>query len=302
MVLPSRLCEAVRHGSREDMKRILGGRHFKVNKQDHNGRTALSVAASEGQMEAVRLLLESGALPNVKDRFDNTPLYDAVRFNHLAAARVIAKCARPDPSLVCVWLLLQEGCQLFSKLKLKLGLKACVCAPARYGGKLLLEERRLAVILCEAVVACNLGLIKALVTFGADVNAADYDSRTALHLASCTGNLEALTMLVELGADARVRDRMGGSPLDDAIREKQYRAMQVLYESGSRPEGERVRGRACVCGCGCVYVCVFVCDGRRKHTKRTREVSHAPDGPSQYTSLRNHSDPSEPLSRFACQL
>lgn len=41
------------------------------------------------------LLLESGAMPNVKDRFDNTPLYDAVRFNHLAAARMIARCARP---------------------------------------------------------------------------------------------------------------------------------------------------------------------------------------------------------------
>jgi len=97
------------------------------------------------------------------------------------------------------------------------------------------------VILCEAVVARDLGLIKALVTFGANVNAADYDSRTALHLASSTGNVEALTMLLELGADARARDRMGGSPLDDAIREQQYRAMQALYDAGSRPEGEKVR-------------------------------------------------------------
>jgi hypothetical protein len=106
LVVASRLCEAVRHGSLADMKRILGGRHFKVNKQDHNGRTALSVAASEGQVEAVQLLLDSGALPNVKDRFDNTPLYDAVRFNHLTAARVIARCARPVPCLgVCVRLL-----------------------------------------------------------------------------------------------------------------------------------------------------------------------------------------------------
>jgi hypothetical protein len=133
--------------------------------------------------------------------------------------------------------------------------------PARHGGELLLEESRLAVILCEAVVASDFGLIKALVTFGADVNAADYDSRTALHLASCTGNLEALTKLLELGADVHARDRMGGSPLDDAIREKQYRAMQLLYDAGSRPKGERVRG-VCVrereCVCVCVCVCMFV--------------------------------------------
>lgn len=47
-----------------------------------------------------------------------------------------------------------------------------------------------------------------LLRCGADVNAGDYDERTALHVAAANGNLAAVRLLVEQGgADLDVRDR-----------------------------------------------------------------------------------------------
>ncbi len=51
---------------------------FDVNEADHNGYTPLHGAAEKGNVEMVRLLLEKGARPNVKDIKGNTPLSKAI--------------------------------------------------------------------------------------------------------------------------------------------------------------------------------------------------------------------------------
>jgi ankyrin repeat protein len=59
-----------------------------------------------------------------------------------------------------------------------------------------------------------------LLRCGADVNAGDYDARTALHVAAADGNLAAVKLLVEQGrADLDVQDRWakGRQPLPGAV-------------------------------------------------------------------------------------
>jgi glutaminase len=53
-----------------------------VSMSDYDGRTPLHLAASEGHMEVVKLLLEKGAPVNAKDRWGGTPLEDAERGRH----------------------------------------------------------------------------------------------------------------------------------------------------------------------------------------------------------------------------
>ncbi|KAH7522610.1 hypothetical protein FEM48_Zijuj07G0156800 [Ziziphus jujuba var. spinosa] len=51
---------------------------------------------------------------------------------------------------------------------------------------------------------------------GVEPNLADYDKRTALHLASCEGCTEVVVLLLEKGADVNSIDRWGRTPLSDA--------------------------------------------------------------------------------------
>ncbi|KAK1804402.1 hypothetical protein P4O66_020410 [Electrophorus voltai] len=54
---------------------------------------------------------------------------------------------------------------------------------------------------------------------GADVNAVDYDGRSALHVAASEGRLEVISFLVEnAGADCTLKDRWGNTALQEALR------------------------------------------------------------------------------------
>ena len=77
-----------------------------------------------------------------------------------------------------------------------------------------------------------------IVDGGVDANTADYDGRTAIHLAAATGNVEMIQMLADSGANVNVTDRFGGSPLDDAIRSKQLTARDLLIKLGASVQGK----------------------------------------------------------------
>lgn len=59
-----------------DNLRLLG---WNVNGQDYDGRTALGVAASQGNLEAVKYLISKGADLTIRDSRGNDPLDDARR-------------------------------------------------------------------------------------------------------------------------------------------------------------------------------------------------------------------------------
>ena len=73
--------------------------------------------------------------------------------------------------------------------------------------------------------------IRALVAAGCDVNCADYDKRTALHIAAADGQVATVEYLLEHGSNRHLRDRWGGEPLADAERIGHAAIIALLREA-----------------------------------------------------------------------
>jgi len=97
--------------------------------------------------------------------------------------------------------------------------------------------------------ACAKGDVEALRLLMAvedlDLDAGDYDNRRPIHLAACTGNLVAIQMLTAARADVNVRDRMGSTPLHDALVHKQGDAAKLLISVGAQRLFPQIADRMC---------------------------------------------------------
>lgn len=61
---------------------------------------------------------------------------------------------------------------------------------------------------------------------------ADYDYRTALHLAAAHGHYQVCKLLLDHGANVNVRDRFGYTPLQEAMNNDHIGVAQLLKQSG----------------------------------------------------------------------
>lgn len=100
------------------------------------------------------------------------------------------------------------------------------------------ERALLPVLMCSAGGLGDTEALTRLIATGAEVDAPDYDGRTALHLAAAEGRVDAARLLLKKGARVDVVDRWGGSPLHDAVRHRQRAVAELLLAHGARLAGD----------------------------------------------------------------
>lgn len=184
-----RLCDASAKGDVAEIQQLVTANSLDVNMGDYDKRRALHLAASEGHLKAVQLLIALHADVNVQDRYGSTPLQDALRHGQDQAGS----------------LLREQG----ATLSLSDAAERLCYAASRSEG---------------------FAELKALLAYGCDPSAADYDMRTAMHVAAAEGRVDNLKLLVEHGADVNVRDRWGGTPLQEAFSHGQAACSELLLE------------------------------------------------------------------------
>ena len=77
------------------------------------------------------------------------------------------------------------------------------------------QSRRDISTLISAAASGDIDIVKSVSDVNV-LNSADYDGRTALHLACAEGHLEVVSFLVDATVNINVRDRFGSTPADEA--------------------------------------------------------------------------------------
>jgi hypothetical protein len=168
-----KLAVSVRYGDPKPCSEALAKNELDQGSKDE----LLNLAARNGRVEIMLMLLEGGAQPESKDKVGRTPLMAAVQ-SHSADA---------------VALLVQKG--------------ANVNARDSQDGTALLRA---------AGTYGTAQTVAALIAAGADVNAADRNGQTALMWAARWGDAARVEALVKAGAKVDARDAKGLSALDYA--------------------------------------------------------------------------------------
>ena len=84
-----------------------------------------------------------------------------------------------------------------------------------------------------AAASGDLDEMHRLEAIGLDLNIADYDGRTAVHLAAAEGQLEVVKFLLDKKININPKDRWGGTPLKDAKKGKHKEVIEFLVANGA---------------------------------------------------------------------
>ena len=84
-----KLCEAAAE-DKFDTLQMLHASGCNLEVGDYDARTCMHIAACENKLHIIKWLLGIGVRFDIKDRYGNTPLDDAKRYNHQS----IVKCLK----------------------------------------------------------------------------------------------------------------------------------------------------------------------------------------------------------------
>ena len=210
-------------GDVESIKKLLAG-GADVNAKNKGGYTALHLAAKRGQAAAAAALLEAKADIGLASKSGKTALHYVAYYNGNldlakalldAGAAVNAKDGKNKTPLD--YALSKKRTELAELLRSK-------------GGKTTKELAAAENIFAAAEVG-DLEAIKKHLEGGADVNAANKQDYTALHMAVRRGQKDAAALLLEKGANVNA-ERKGKTPLDFAGKNEEIAAL--LREKGGK--------------------------------------------------------------------
>ncbi|CAN0457929.1 unnamed protein product [Ascophyllum nodosum] len=230
----SQLLVAVRTRDTKTVRRLCASKpeHLKaaVQRRDGQGHTLMHWAAKAGDVETLQLLSDMGCPTSEysEDSVGMAPLHWAATEGRLRASAWLLGPGAADPEGRD-----KQGCTALT-IAAQYGFVELVMYLSNHG--------------CDATAIDNVGdsalhwasykghvqVMSMLVKAGHDPEVEDSYGQTPLHLAALRGNLEAAEYLVmEAKANVNARDKKNETPLDLALKKKQYAMEIFLRTSGA---------------------------------------------------------------------
>ncbi len=201
--------------------------------QELKNYTGLHRAAARGDTAGIRRLLSQGADPNARDGNGRTPLHVAVFGSHTDAARALVQGGAKPNALdaqrydIVTIAAVQDDVKMV-QLALALGTSSRNVT-SLYDGTALIAAAHLG----------HDGVVRVLIKAGAPLDHINNLGWTAVIEAVILGNggtrhVSTLRALVEAGANVRITDRQGVSPLAHARARGYAEMVSILEKAGAR--------------------------------------------------------------------
>ena len=186
------------------------------------GHTALYLAAANGHLDVVQLLLEASADKDKATDLGEKALHVAVANSQLAVVQLLLQYSDKDKvaedCATALPVASQNGHIDITRLLLKMGVDP---NKVTTGNKSALHS---------AAQKGQLRLVQLLVEAGANKEQEDIVGHTALHLAAREGHKEVVQILLEAGADQTKMTKGGKTALDLAIENGHVEVEQLLQQ------------------------------------------------------------------------
>ena len=201
-----------------------------VNATNKQNCTALMIACTKRYIDAIYLLLKSGANPNIADDCGVTCLMRAVG---------------EDCSNEVLQAIIDHGADVNSISK-ETGTALMIACARRYinainllleagaSPNIALDDSGVTCLMFAVGEDCNNEALRAMVNYGADVNTTGRGNHTALIKACKNGYTDAINLLLEAGADPNIADDSGVTCLMFAVGEDcSNEVLQAIIDHGA---------------------------------------------------------------------
>ncbi|XP_029017328.1 ankyrin repeat and death domain-containing protein 1A [Betta splendens] len=216
-----------------------------LDKEDQSGHQAFALAAEHGCVQMLEMLMEPYQMAAMKpNKRGDTPLHLAARNGHLDAVQLLLQSfdtldevnmdgetalyqAVDNGQEECVLTLLEAGCNpnILTTAKCSAlhpvaerGDTALVQLLLEYKANPDFQSEHLEAPLHLAVKNSHIPVIHSLLKAGCNVNITDKRAQTAMHFAAELAKIEVVEILLKAGPDLTLRDRQGKTALGVAAR------------------------------------------------------------------------------------
>ncbi|XP_021258371.1 palmitoyltransferase ZDHHC13 isoform X2 [Numida meleagris] len=221
------IVEATQYGMLERCKELVEA-GYDVRQPDKENVTLLHWAAINNRQELVKYYISKGAVVDqLGGELNSTPLHWAIRQGHLPMVILLLKYGA-DPSLID-----GEG---FSSIHLAVLFQHMpIVAYLISKGQNIdtTDFSGLTPLMLSAQKVMGPEPTRFLLKFNPSLNAVDtVQKNTALHWAVASGNVSAVELLLEAGANMDIKNVKGETPLDLAVQTQNHFMIYMLTEEG----------------------------------------------------------------------